>query len=239
LVALCESRTKAPTVARCCLVAVLAGGCFDVEQRDANLAIEPFLVDDFESGTGVPPDGRFERWQCFRFNPNTTDGLDCYFERRDEDDQALVMDFNVTDVEDGVQQFAGAGVSTSAGAATIDFSGYRQLVFSAILEGGAPALPAGTLFYVELACSSVPLENPNVGGDRLVNLGVGVSGATWSSYELSLTSFGQPAWHTNHLVGGAPACLRAVDSIALSVSPNLMDGMAAAGKLHLDDIFFE
>jgi hypothetical protein len=227
----------APNLARCFLIALFAGGCFDVEQRDADLAVEPFLVDDFERNTGIPPDGRFERWSCYRFNPSTPEGLLCSFEPHDEG-QALVMDFTVTDVEDGIQKFAGAGVSTYTDSATIDFSSYRKLVFSAILEGSTPALPAGTIFYVELGCRSVPLESPIAGGDRYVSLGVDLGGPTWSSHELSLTSFGQPAWHTNHLVGGAPACLRAVDSIAFAVSPNLMDGMSAAGKFQVDDIWF-
>ncbi len=61
----------------------------------------------------------------------------------------------------------------------------------------------------------------------------------WSTYTLALANFGPPPDTDEHIKGGTPACLRAVDGIAIALESGLKDGRSGRGTFFIDDLSFQ
>lgn len=112
----------------------------------------------------------------------------------------------------------------------VDFTTFRQLVFSANLQSASTQapLPSTTGLTVVLGCSrngSDKLASQPVPGGMLV-----VDSSGWRSVHLDLSAF----YVTQTLV--SQTCLSEVDSISFEVSPGNSDMPSAAGTLSLDNI---
>jgi len=220
--------------ALCLLLLTTTVGCFDVEQVDPCAGTTPFLVDDFEDDDVLasPP---FERWSCSGFNPdgNPQAVNDCGKISRDEENEAFMGDFTLTDVENELQEFTGASLSTSS-TRTFDLGCYRAIGLSAKFVPGNPPPPAK--YYVELTCQSA--TSGGTPGPYSVIREIDLT-SSWLRFPLSLSNFRQPTWQTNALDGGEKACLARVDGVGLLLSTNLGDGDTGSGVLYIDDVLFE
>lgn len=227
---------------------IVATACFDLAKVDPGTR----FVADFNGDGGLASTWtRFGSWSCHTFT-NGVPGADAggsggadagpaadagagppetcqvSLEPGDEDQHALRTDFKLGDAADGVRQFPGVEVvSGTAKGATVDLTGFKELVFGAILESAAAplALPSGTLFKVEIGCKAIrydPLATETIAGLNL--------GAPWVTFRAGFDMFNQ----TQTKLGSA--CLSQVDSIHFAVEPGLADGASTAGTLHIDNI---
>ena len=216
------------------LLALGALACFDVEKIDPCAAEGVFVVDDFEDEDliSTPP---FQRWSCRAFNPDDQPGAINACERTAGDDGSAFMgDFTLTDVPNGLQEFTGASLSTSA-TRTFDLACHRAVMLSAKFVPGNPAPPAR--FYVELTCNSA--TSSGLAGPYSVIRDIELS-PSWLDFRLPLASdFVQPPWQTNRIDGGQQACLARVDGVGLLLSTNLADGQTGGGKLYIDNVAFQ
>lgn len=216
---------------------LLALACFDPPKIDPG----PRILDDFETDT--PTWTRFSPWTCAGLTGDepsapasaaAADGgtgstggvVDCTIEPPgDGDSQALFATFALADPPDGVRQHPAAEiVSQTAAGSTVDLNGFTQLVFFAIL-GNTPALPAGTKVYVELGCSTYPLD---LYAWNLVT--ADLMTGDWVRVPLTLADFQVETSMHNQ------ACLAQVDSLRFVIVPNVDDGQSASGTFQLDNI---
>jgi hypothetical protein len=226
---------------------IVATACFDLPKIDPGTR----FVADFNDGGLGSTWSRFGPWSCDTFTnavPNAgaggRGGADagqaadggagspetCQVspEPGDDDPHALRTDFTLGDPADGIRQLPGVDVvSRTAKGTTVDLTGFKDLVFGAILES-APApldLPSGTLFQVELGCSAIAYDN--IATETITGV---MFGAPWVTFRAGLDEFVQKQTSLS------PACRSQIDSIHFAVRPGLADGASTAGTLHIDNI---
>ncbi len=212
-------------------LSLVVGGCFDVTK----VPLPPFVIDDFEDGDDLHPKAKdFDDWACRAFTTPLDDGVagepaagapgvDCVVEQVGGQARAMTMRFELDDPMDGTQQFGGAVLATrTSGATKLDLNPFKELVLSAILEAGNPALPPGTQLRAEIGCtlSGKPVTLQRVIPDIAI-------GADWKTFKLSLAD----------IAFAEPSCLRQVDALRISVRPGLADGVSTHSALHVDDVF--
>jgi hypothetical protein len=213
------------------LLSLAASACFDVQTVDPGIV----AIDDFDDGDFVPAMSEFVYWQCYAFNPATNrdyrcDHTDGYMSR-----YSLFVEFSLQDPPDGVQQYPGAGLTMFTNGTAVDFTRYHELIISMRLQSGSPPVPSEAQAYVELDCKSVESES----GAPVLNFYVTLSvkpTSNWATYRLAIANFAPPPWQTEHIMGGIPACLRAIDGISVALSGELKDGDAGRGTLFIDDL---
>lgn len=210
-----------------------ATGCFNVHGVDPGVR----LIDNFDDGDFAPADPQFGPWKCNSFNPDNQEDYSC---GRDDGDNgvaySLALKFTITDPQDGIQQFGGASLYTS----TIDpqdFTGFNELVFSAKLMSGVPALPSQAKLYAELWCQGASTEDGSVPGNLMLVQSVDYDVA-WRTFTLSMANFAPPNWIPTPPGGGPEACLRQVNAIWFQVNLGLPDGQSGMGQLNIDDVYF-
>lgn len=213
------------------LVAATAPACFDVRSVDPG----GVLIDDFDDGDFVPTMLELDAWQCYAFNPRTNPNYHCDHDEGFASPYSLFVDFYVEDTPDDTQQFGGAGLTTSTMNGPIDLTPYRDLILSLRLRSGTPAIPSEAVVYIELYCRTVPSESGAAVSDFYIVQPVTPTG-DWSTLRLALTNWGPPPWQTEHIKGGTQACLRAVDSISISLAAQLKDGQAGRGTFFIDNL---
>lgn len=226
---------------------MVATACFDLPKIDPGTR----FVADFNDGGLGSTWSRFGPWSCDTFtnatpNPGAggSGGADAgqaadaglaspescqvSLEPGDDDPHALRIDFTLADPADGTRQLPGVEVvSRTAKGTTVDLTSFKDLVFDAILESApAPlALPGGTLFQVELGCSTIAYDN--LATETIAGL---IPGAPWVTFRAGLDEFFQMQTPLS------PACRSQIDSIHFIVKPGLADGASTAGTFHIDDI---
>lgn len=218
------------------LLALAAPACFDVQNVDPGSV----LVDDFDDGDFVPAMPELGYWQCYAFNPSKDHDYRCDHADGYLSPYSLFLEFALDDAPDGVQQFAGAGfLSYGESGIPVDLTRYREMVFSSKLVSGDPPIPSEARVYVEFQCRTVESESgrePPLGYFYLTQ-GVATSGE-WSTYSLALANFGPQANTDEHIKGGTPACLRAVDGIVVNIQSGLKDGRSGRGTFFIDGLSF-
>ena len=212
----------------------LLGACLDVRQTDPG-PCRSFRLDDFEDGDLVPSMKQFGAWRCGALDERPP-SADCVLEEVSAGGHALVTPSNpsATTLDIGIPR-----ASTVVNGAPIDLRVFADLALAVRRDGGRPALSNTTVVSVELGCAAAPVERP--ADPMYVSLTQPIlisSPGLWATVSLPMADFVQPASQTNRFVGGAPACLRRVDSVIVNVPPPTDDGLAAGGVLHLDDLVF-
>ena len=215
------------------LMSLAAPACYSVNTVDPGAVV----IDDFDDGDLVPAMSELVYWQCYSFNPSTNQDYSC--DHTTDEYQSppfsLYLKFGLADSPDGVQQYPGAGLGAWANGSTVDFTPYRELDISMKLQSLQPPIPSEALVYIELDCKSVQSESGAPTTNFNLTLAVQPS-SEWSTYKLALANWAPPPWQTEHIKGGIPACLRAIDGISISMSGQLQDGGTARGKLYIDDL---
>jgi hypothetical protein len=209
-----------------------ASTCFDVTK----VPLPPLSIDDFDDGDLEPRTDRFGRWSCRTFSntaddagtPPDPDGGAPNVQCRvgpvgNNHPFAMSLRFTLDDPADGERQLGGAELATQSSQTSVDFGAFRQLVLSATLESGSPALPTGTQLRVEIGCALAGMPRTL---EHTVPI---VIGADWENFPLDLANFA-PA---------QPGCLRQVDALRVSVRPGLPDGQSTRGALHVDNIYLQ
>lgn len=220
------------------LSAFAVQACFDVTKIDPGDGgpCAPLVVDDFENGNLQPTLGQLGPWQCFTYNPEGQ-AVSCGVGTDSDGTRSLFVQFDVQDPVDGTANTGGAGVETYVTGDTLDLRGYVDLVVGVQLISGTPPLSSSTQLEVSLACNSAPLENASITGLVNVSQQIAVTiGADWTTAHLDLSSFVQPIWMNNRLLGGTSACLAQISGLTFAVTPNLPDGQSAAGTLRIDNL---
>jgi hypothetical protein len=213
--------------------ALAAAGCFDVRMRDPG----PLVIDDFEDGDLVPALATFDSWGCYSFNAQGS-VVDCAsVPGTDNSAFALQLDFRVDDPPDGKQQHGGGGLASYA-RAPIDIDSRGDLVFSAMLASGTPALPSDARLYVELGCSTAAAEDGSRPGDFYVSASADFKNY-WQPFRIDVTSLGQPAWVVSKIEGGPARCRQRIDNIRFTVDAHLADGQSGQAVLTIDSIYFD
>jgi hypothetical protein len=215
------------------LAVLAAPSCFDVQTVDPG----PLVVDDFEDGDYLPALPGFDRWFCYSFNPEGSQGYHCAGAAGDESTSALYLDAQIDDPPDGKQQHGGAALATKS-RVPLEINPYREFVFSAKLESSTPALPSDAYMYVELGCSTALATDGSRPGDLYVVAGVDYK-SSWQTYRFGVTSFGPPPWVLTHVMGGPERCRALVDSIRFTIDAQIVDGESGRGILTIDNIHFE
>jgi hypothetical protein len=219
------------------LLSVVAPACFDVTVVDPGAVI----VDDFDDGDFMPAMLELGSWQCYAFNPPTNRNYRCDHTDGYLSAYSLFVEFALEDVPDHVDQYPGAGfLSYGEGGALLDLTPYRELVINLKVQSGDPSIPSEARAYVELQCRTVEGENgklPPLGYFYLTQ-GISPTGE-WSTNKLSIANFGPPAGTNEHIKGGIPACLRAIDGIAIALQSGLKDGRSGRGMFFIDGLSFE
>jgi hypothetical protein len=210
---------------------LVAPACFDVDSVDPGMV----AVDDFDDGDFVPTMPEFVYWECYAFNPSTNrdygcDHTDGYMSR-----YSLFVEFSLQDPPDGVQQYPGAGLTMFSNGTPADLTRYHDLIISMRLQSGSPPIPSEARVYVELDCKTVESESGAPVSDFYLTLSVKPS-SNWSTYKLALANWAPPPWQTEHIKGGIPACLRAIDGISIALSGELQDGESGSGTLFVDGL---
>ena len=213
--------------------ALAVSGCFDVRMVDPG----PLVIDDFDDGDLAPALASFDSWDCYSFNaPGAS--IDCdLVQGTDNSPFALYLDFRVDDPTDGKQQHGGAALA-SWGRAPVDINPYQDLVFSAMLASGTPALPSDARLYVELGCSSAAGEDGSRPGDFYVLASADYKNY-WQPFRIDVTSLGQPPWVVNKIEGGPARCRQLIDSIRFTVDAHLADGQSGQAVLTIDGIYLQ
>jgi len=218
-------------IAAVMLAALVPPACFDVDRVDPGVV----AIDDFDDGDFVPTMPEFVYWQCYAFNPATNRNYRCDHTDGYMSPYSLFVDFALQDPLDGVQQYPGAGLKISAEGGPVDLTRYHELTVSMKLQSNSPPIPSEAQVYIELDCSNVVSESGAPVTDFYVVLAVKPT-SNWSTYTLALSNWAAPTWQMEHVKGGIPACLRAIDGIAVSLSGELKDGQSGSGTLFLDGL---
>ena len=58
----------------------------------------------------------------------------------------------------------------------------------------------------------------------------------WSTVSLAISNFGPAPWRQEHIRGGKPACLRAIDGFQFIFDPALPDGQTGEGIFSIDNV---
>jgi len=216
-------------------MALALPACFDVQNVDPGAVI----VDDFDDGDFMPAMTELGAWQCYAFNPNTNRDYRCDRTAGYLSAYGLFVEFALQDAPDGIQQHTGAGFLASGEfGAVIDLTPYRELVISMKLESGDPPIPSEARVYIEFQCKSVESETGELPTLGFFYLTRGVTPTSeWSTHRLALENWG-PTNEPLHIKGGTPACLRAVDGIAIALQSGLKDGRAGRGTFFIDGLSF-
>jgi hypothetical protein len=230
--------------ALCFLLPLPLLGCFDVETVDPGTVVEPFLVDDFESADELP-EPPFQKWACRAFQPDDDRSAveKCAFEQPiGGTSTAFVGTFALRDEPNGVPEFEGASLSTSA-MRPLDLRRYRKLNARVKFHpGDIPIANAPNSLYIELTCRSARVEGV-VGGPSgevaSVVRAVEATSDRWSSLRIDLARFLQPPWQFDTIDGGRDACLARIDSLAFVLSTDVADGSTGRAQLSIDDVSFE
>ncbi len=209
---------------------LLGAGCFDVHGVDPG----PYVLDDFEDGDLMPAAPLFARWETFTF-PDANKMATCdHGDGFDGSKYALVLDFTVADMPDGIQEDGGAGLVSGA-AKPVDFSRFEELDFDVSLASGDPPLSNDAELYVQFGCSTAPDEDGNVPGNFYVVRGADYD-VNWQSKRFTLANFGLPAWINTPIQGGLAGCLSRVDNITFVVNSGVPDGQTGRGILRIDNV---
>lgn len=215
--------------------------CFDVQ------TVEPgpgtFAIADFEQGDAVPNTELFDRFFCYTFNPDLgqdpEQAVTCGIENHpgDQSQFALVATFMLHNGMP-VPQYAGAGLSTIADTAAVDFNRYQDLVFMMRVEITEP-LPPMAMVDVQLGCNSVAAQDANSNQEYFDLYHAVAATSQWSQFRISLATFTQRQDEMNLFKGGPKACLALVDSVRFEVVRQLTQGQSASGSIHVDSIRLE
>jgi len=203
-------------------------GCFDVRPVDPG----PPVLDDFEDGDLTPSLSPFSDWSCQIFQPDGP--LTCDLSPGFESRFSISAAFSISDPLDATQQHGGVLIATFADR-PIDLTGLSAITFDVRLTSAAAPFSSKSLMHLDLVCSTAVGEN----GAALVDFALVQSVAftsEWSTVNLAISNFGPAPWQTEHIKGGAPACLRAVDGIQVVFDAAIPDGQSGAGILSLDDL---
>ena len=218
------------------LLSLAAPACFDVQTVDPG----PVDIDDFDDGDFLPAMPDLGYWQCYAFNPPMNRDYRCDHTDGDSSPYSLFVEFSLQDAPDGVQQHPGAGfLSYAENGARLDLTPYRELVISMKLRSDDPPIPSEARAYVELQCRTVESESGNAPHLGYFYLTQGVSPTSeWSTQTLALANFGAQNDTNEHIKGGTPACLGAVDGIAIAIESGLKDGRTGRGTFFIDGLSF-
>jgi hypothetical protein len=202
--------------------------CFDVRAVDAG----PPVLDDFEDGDLLPSLPHFGAWSCQLFQPSAP--LDCALTDGFESSFSLSAGFSISDPPDAIQQHGGVQIVTHADG-PLDLTGLSAVTFDVRLTSATVPFPAAALMRLDLLCSTAIGED----GDALVDSAVVQSiafTAEWSKVNLAISNFGPAPWQPEHIKGGAPACLRAIDGIQFVFDAAIPDGQSGGGTVFIDDV---
>jgi hypothetical protein len=209
-------------------VSVTSVCCFDVRAVDAG----PPVLDDFEDEDLTPSLPGFAAWSCEMFQPSAP--LDCALTEGFESSFSLSAGFSISDPPDAIQQHGGVHIVTRADR-PLDLTGLSAITFDVRLTSATTPFPPGALMHLDLLCSTAIGEN----GDTLVDSAVVQSiafSAEWSTVNLAISNFGPAPWQPEHIKGGAPACLRAIDGIQFVFDAAIPDGQSGGGTFFIDDV---
>jgi hypothetical protein len=209
-------------------VSVTSVCCFEVRTVDPG----PPVLDDFEDGNFTPSLPAFTEWSCQTFVPDGM--LDCARTEGFESAFSLSAAFSISDPPDAIQQHGGVLILTNADR-PIDLRGLSAITFDVRLTSATTPFPSNSLMHLDLLCSTVIGES----GASLVDAALVQSIAfkdTWSAVDLAISNFGPAPWTSEHIAGGAPACLRAVDGIQFVFDAAILDGQSGGGVLSIDNV---
>ncbi|HSY40425.1 MAG TPA: hypothetical protein VLA79_12875 [Polyangia bacterium] len=145
--------------------------------------------------------------------------------------QALVANFDLStpssvEVVTRTKTASNAGGDALPSSTKVNFTGFSQLLFNALLLPGTTSLPIGTELQVELHCAATP--DPLVDQDITLTPGA----QTWKTISLPFTAFTAAAQRES--------CLATVESLSFVVVPGSAPaGSNVTGTLHLDNIRLE
>ena len=215
-------------------LSITSVSCFDVHGVDPG----PPVLDDFEDGDFTPSLRPFTDWSCQTVEPPDPPGPpDCVPTDGYDSSHGLAAAFAVSDPLDGIQQHGGVIIMTNADR-PIDLTGLSHITFEVRLTNSTTtAFPSKSLLHLDLLCSTVMGESGAslVDAALMQSVGFDLAGG-WTPANLAIKNFGPPPWIADRIVGGPPACLRAVDGIQLVFDAAIPDGMSGAGTLSIDDI---
>jgi hypothetical protein len=206
-------------------------GCFDVRAVDPG----PPVLDDFEDGDLTPSYPPFTDWSCGEFQPDAM--LDCDVSEGFESSFSLSTAFSISDPLDAIQQHGGVYIATYADR-PIDLRGLSVITFDIRLTSATTPFPPGALMHLDLRCSTAVGDNGGALVDSALVQSIAVT-AEWSRVTLAISNFGPAPWQPEHIKGGGPACLRAVDGIAFVFDAAIPDGQSGAGILSIDDVVLQ
>jgi hypothetical protein len=207
-------------------------------------------IDDFEDANEFPRDP-FDVWIGHTYNPSGQYGRLRIQEPGRESLAALYFDWRVDDVENGRQEFPGAGLETHVLNGSVDLSTYSRLRFSQRFEPGIDAIelddPVGLgldactserQMTVILECDDYPGAPPLDESGRPPGYEAQVRlSPTWTTEQVSFEELYEPTWRPPTGVPLA-GCLGATTGLYFQLQTGLVDGQCAAGRLVLDDIVF-
>jgi hypothetical protein len=209
-------------------VHLMSSGCFDVRPIDAG----PPVLDDFEDGDLTPSFPHFMDWSCATFHPDAP--VDCTLTPGFASAFGVSTAFSISDPPDAVQQHGGVFIQTVTDR-PIDLTASSAITFAVRLTNAPAEFPAGALMHLDLQCSTAIGDN----GVQLTDFAVVQSIAystEWSTVTLAIANFGSPPWRTEHIRGGAAACLRAVDGFSFVFDAAIPDGQTGEGVFSIDEV---
>ena len=221
-------RVRAVPATLALLGATASSGCFDVRPIDPG----PPVLDDFEDGDLTPSLAPFTDWSCQTFYPDGT--LDCDLTPGFESQFSVSSTFAISDPLDAIQQHGGVLIATFADR-PVDFTGLSAITFDVRLTSAAAPFPSNSLMHVDLLCSTAVGENGAALVDFALVQSVAFSDA-WSKVDLAISNFGPAPWQTEHIKGGGPACLRAIDGVQFTFDAAIPDGQSGGGTFSIDDV---
>ena len=212
------------------LLSLAAPACFDVQTVDPGV----LLVDDFDDGDFLPAMPELGYWQCYTSNPPTNRDYRCDHKAESPSGDSLFVEFALADVPNGQDLFPGVGfLSVGENGARVDLTPYRELVISMKLENGNSPLPSEARVHVSLQCKP-PRARPAIAaasGLFLCHQPGCQPAERVVPKPFPLRIFGPPPDTTQHIKGGVPACLRAVDGISIALEGGLKDGQSGQGQV--------
>jgi hypothetical protein len=218
-------------------LALTSAGCFDVEQAQVPAVV---MVDNFEDGDRTAsPESGFGNWDCFLNAepsgqaPEPSCQLTGGFASRFADS----MTFSLAAVPS--VDLWGAVLATSA-VGTVTLRPFRVLGFQAMLSSADPVSAEAARLSIQFSCPGA------VPGASVVTVRYfspeGIEGVPltpeWSSYRLLFADFAEPWWE-GALVDDPAVCLENVRAMEFMVEPRLGNGLAPAGTLVIDDVYFK
>jgi len=222
------TRGRAGSAMALMMVSATGIGCFDVRSIDAG----PPVLDDFEDGNLTPSLSPFNNWSCQQFSPEVD--LDCAITPGFDSAFSLSASFTIIDPPDAIQQHGGIMMMTFADS-PIDLTGFSAITFAVRLTSATTPFPSNALMHLDLQCSTAISDTGAQLTDFSVVQGLPFS-ADWSTVSLAISNFGPAPWRTDHIQGGAPACLRAVDGFLFVFDAAIPDGQMGGGVFSIDNV---